>query len=100
MAWDEPIDLSRLTLRQLEELRKRAGEEIAKKREETARWLKEIRDRQIVERGIRYRNPSNPSETWSGKGPRPRWVREALANGMTLEDLEASDALPAPREDG
>lgn len=35
----------------------------------------------------RYRNPDNPSQTWSGRGRRPRWVREAEAKGLTLEDL-------------
>ncbi|WP_084465111.1 H-NS family nucleoid-associated regulatory protein [Rubellimicrobium thermophilum] len=33
--------------------------------------------------------PDNPSQTWSGRGRRPRWVREAEAKGLTLEDLRA-----------
>lgn len=32
--------------------------------------------------------------TWGGRGPRPRWLREALAAGKSLEDF-ASDAASA-----
>ena len=30
--------------------------------------------------------------TWSGRGPRPRWLREALANGQSLEQFERGPA--------
>jgi ParB/RepB/Spo0J family partition protein len=33
--------------------------------------------------------------TWSGKGKKPAWIEQWLANGKTLEDLEAK-ADPAP----
>lgn len=36
----------------------------------------------------RYRNPDNQFETWSGKGRQPRWVKEHLAAGRPLSDLE------------
>ena len=35
----------------------------------------------------RYRNPANPSQTWSGRGRRPEWVNAALAEGKGLNDL-------------
>lgn len=35
----------------------------------------------------KYRNPSEPSQTWTGRGRRPRWVVEALESGKTLEDI-------------
>lgn len=35
----------------------------------------------------RFRNPDNPSETWSGRGKTPRWVAELLSAGAVLEDL-------------
>ncbi|SCK08869.1 DNA-binding protein H-NS [Variovorax sp. HW608] len=31
--------------------------------------------------------------SWSGRGPRPRWLRDALASGKTLEEL-AAGGLP------
>jgi DNA-binding protein H-NS len=35
----------------------------------------------------KYRNPDDPSETWSGRGRPPKWVQAALDQGQTLEDL-------------
>lgn len=34
-----------------------------------------------VQRKPRYRNPANPSETWAGRGKRPRWLVQALKGG-------------------
>ncbi|RZL68636.1 MAG: hypothetical protein EOP77_00640 [Variovorax sp.] len=31
---------------------------------------------------------------WSGRGPRPRWLREALASGVSLETLECEPGSP------
>jgi DNA-binding protein H-NS len=33
----------------------------------------------------KYRNPENPSETWAGRGLRPRWLAAALKAGKKLE---------------
>ena len=39
-------------------------------------------------RGVaKYANPADRSQTWTGKGKRPRWVHEALAAGKSLSDL-------------
>jgi DNA-binding protein H-NS len=35
----------------------------------------------------KFRNPGNPSETWSGRGKTPRWVVELLSARAVLEDL-------------
>ena len=37
--------------------------------------------------GPKFANPDDPSQVWSGRGVRPRWVTEKLASGLTLEDL-------------
>lgn len=36
---------------------------------------------------IKYRNPANSSETWTGRGKHPIWLREALEKGATLESF-------------
>ena len=36
----------------------------------------------------KYANPDNPSQTWSGRGRQPVWVRDALASGKTLDSLK------------
>lgn len=38
-----------------------------------------------------YRDPANAENTWSGRGPRPVWLREALAVGKQLEDFKIKD---------
>src|SRR5882757_7781584 len=35
----------------------------------------------------KYRNPQNPSETWAGRGLKPRWLAAALKSGKKLEDF-------------
>ena len=35
----------------------------------------------------KYRNPSNASETWSGRGKRPRWFNAALKSGKTEKSM-------------
>lgn len=43
-------------------------------------------------------------QTWAGRGPRPRWLREALANGRSLEEFSTDsrkrsvDAVPASKQ--
>ncbi|WP_435382730.1 H-NS family nucleoid-associated regulatory protein [Crenobacter oryzisoli] len=36
----------------------------------------------------KYDNPTNPEQTWSGRGRKPVWVQEYLDSGKTLESLE------------
>jgi DNA-binding protein H-NS len=38
----------------------------------------------------KYRNPSAPTETWSGRGKQPRWLVAALQSGHKLEELRIS----------
>ena len=36
----------------------------------------------------KYRNPDNPSQTWSGRGRRPAWFLKATEKGTSPESLE------------
>jgi DNA-binding protein H-NS len=40
-----------------------------------------------VKVAAKYRNPANPSETWSGRGKHPRWMATEIANGRKAEDF-------------
>jgi DNA-binding protein H-NS len=40
----------------------------------------------------KYRNPKEPSETWSGRGKQPRWLAAALNAGHTIEEFLINDA--------
>lgn len=35
----------------------------------------------------KYANPANRSDTWTGRGRKPRWVEAALKSGKSLADL-------------
>jgi DNA-binding protein H-NS len=35
----------------------------------------------------KYRNPKEPSETWSGRGKQPRWLKAALSAGHKIEEF-------------
>lgn len=35
----------------------------------------------------KYRNPADPSMTWTGRGRQPGWLKDALKAGKTLEDM-------------
>lgn len=37
---------------------------------------------------IRFMNPEDRTQTWVGRGPRPRWLAEKLAKGARLADFE------------
>lgn len=36
----------------------------------------------------KYANPANKSETWTGRGRKPRWAEAALKAGKSLDDLK------------
>ena len=110
MAKSGSIDLSKLSIEELETLVRDAQTEIvARKEAERERVLQQMRDLaaslgmtledvlRMEKRGgggggvqAKYRHPDNPGLTWSGRGKRPAWVTEALASGKTMEDLAVS----------
>lgn len=36
---------------------------------------------------MKFADPNDPSQVWSGRGRKPRWFAQALAQGKTPEDL-------------
>jgi DNA-binding protein H-NS len=50
----------------------------------------------------KYRNPENPSETWAGRGLKPRWLAAAIKSGKKIEyfAIGASAAKGAPAKNG
>jgi len=35
----------------------------------------------------KYANPADATQTWTGRGRKPKWVEAALAEGKSLDDL-------------
>lgn len=42
----------------------------------------------------KYRNPNKSSETWSGRGKRPRWLAAALKAGHSIEEFVIKNLEP------
>jgi DNA-binding protein H-NS len=85
-------------MEELRRLAREAGYEVTltKIGEETGRRgrgrpAKKGSDRQRKAVQPKYRNPDNPSETWSGRGRQPKWVQMAISHDRKLEDF----AIPA-----
>ena len=96
------VNLSRMTVEALMDLRKRVDETLLERRAEIETHLGRM-DRAIalvggarVVRGGRsvlkgrkvppkYRGPSG--ETWAGRGARPRWLGAAIKRGKKLDDF-------------
>ncbi|MFM8331167.1 MAG: H-NS family nucleoid-associated regulatory protein [Candidatus Methylumidiphilus sp.] len=36
---------------------------------------------------VKYQNPANPSNQWTGRGMRPKWLRELVEQGHQLEEF-------------
>ncbi|WP_018991271.1 H-NS family nucleoid-associated regulatory protein [Aromatoleum toluclasticum] len=56
--------------------------------------LKRLRSRGLLKKGqpiYLLKNGGLPVMTWSGRGQRPAWVRDWLANGGTLHELSAAE---------
>jgi DNA-binding protein H-NS len=99
-------NLNSLSLKELKELQSQVAKAIAtfedrKKKEvlaelhEVARTkgftLEELTGTSAVRRrapaSAKYANPADKTDTWSGRGRKPRWFIEALTSGMQPEDL-------------
>lgn len=53
--------------------------------------LSELADVKTTKRAAvvpKYRNPSNPEQTWSGRGRQPTWFRAAIEAGTEPDDLK------------
>jgi len=51
-----------------------------------------LSERRVVRRKYppvlpKYQNPSNPSETWAGRGKQPRWLVSQLKAGKKINDF-------------
>jgi DNA-binding protein H-NS len=92
------VNLSRMTIEALMDLRKRVDETLLERRAELQKQLERItvvggarviRGGRSVLKGRKvppkYRAPSG--ETWAGRGARPRWLVAAIKSGKKLDDF-------------
>lgn len=100
------IDLETLSLKELKDLQSRVARAIAdfadRKKSEALKQLEEkarelgfslseltgaAPTRKRSSPVAKYANPANAADTWSGRGRKPRWFEEALAQGKKAEDM-------------
>lgn len=100
------MDLNQLSLKELKELQGQVARAIAsfedrKKKEAVAELEERARamgfslaeltgvslGRKRAPSSVKYRNPANSSETWTGRGRKPRWFDAALKAGKKPEDM-------------
>jgi len=95
--------LSEMSLDELWDLHERVGailsdriEDEKKKLEQQlnqlARGVTELSPRSPQRRSYpkveaKFRNPDNPSDTWSGRGKTPRWLAGLIAAGRKLDEF-------------
>ncbi len=84
----------RLTLEK-RELEKRLAQLMRDKEIQSSAYLAAPRERRKYPRVFpKYQNPDEPSETWSGRGKQPRWLKAALNSGHTIEEFVIKSADP------
>lgn len=103
------IDVSTLTVAELEALAVSIQKELKRKKELAKKSLIADMERLAREAGVslteifgdasekksaprakvavKYRHPENPDQTWSGRGRQPLWLAALIAEGKALEDL-------------
>jgi DNA-binding protein H-NS len=51
---------------------------------------KPVSSRKGIKVPIKYMNPGNATQTWTGRGVKPRWLRELVQQGRDLKEFEVA----------
>ncbi len=75
--------------RKFEEEAKRLGVTIEMRELKTSDNASNAHKKGRTKTEIKYRNPENPAETWTGRGKRPTWVNRLLeAKGVSPKEVK------------
>lgn len=107
--WQLHEEISQLLSVRLTSEKRELEKRLAQLRRETERGHSETADEQLLKAAAqerrkyprvlpKYQNPDQPSETWSGRGKRPRWLAAALKTGHTIEEFVISHAESKPEQ--
>jgi DNA-binding protein H-NS len=101
------MDLSNMSLGDLrnlqeqikQEMKKREQQEVQKAREQILAIAQSVgvplkdlvatagRGAKTGSVAVRYRNPDNANQQWTGRGRQPKWVKEWVEGGKSLDKL-------------
>lgn len=106
------MNLSKYTVKDLERLKKDIDKEISSRRKYEERQAREELKEVAAKYGFslnelvsgtstpkgraqgksqdKFRHPQDPSKTWTGRGRKPKWVKEWEAAGCSIDDLSAA----------
>jgi len=104
------MDLSKYTVKKLQALKQEIDKEIAARRKDDAKKAREEMKAVAAKYGlslndlvggkgaakgrgkgaVAFRHPDDPAKTWSGRGRKPRWIKEWENAGRSLSDLRAA----------
>ena len=103
------MDLSNHSIEQLEQIKRDIDKEISSRRKENAKRAQQelkkvaesygfnladlvgggpVRARKKV--AAQFQNPNDASQTWTGRGRKPAWVKAWEGSGRSIEDLRIS----------
>jgi DNA-binding protein H-NS len=103
MAREPSRELERLSLRELQELELKVKKARATAQDRNRTELRKKIETMVADSGFKlsdifggrggkgrtvaakYVNPDDPSETWTGRGRKPRWLNAKLQEGAKLE---------------
>ena len=86
--WSLHLQISQLLRQRIQEERLRLEQRLRLLRNEERLRLSgnpESRRRPYPPVAPKYRNPNQPSETWAGRGKRPRWLVAQLKSGKPMD---------------
>ena len=104
------INLDELSVDELEKLIKQAESALDKKRKAELKNAQAVLEKMAKDLGVdpqdllknaadkkktgvrrpakvKFRDPNNSSNTWTGRGKRPLWLQDALSKGANLDDF-------------
>lgn len=98
------IDLESLSLKELKQLQKDVAKAIASFEERRKKEALAALEAKAAEMGFslsdlttgkggkisapKYRNPDDPTQTWTGRGRKPAWFIAALERGVSPEEMQ------------
>ena len=93
MSKEELVDLKKQVEKALESVELRRKAEAIKAAEEAVRQfgfsLQDLTSGKTKSPSLpKYRNPEDPSQTWTGRGRKPQWLITAITAGRSIEELE------------
>lgn len=91
--WELHQEIGQILSERLTSEKRELERRLAQLRRENAATLREAGESAPKERRKyprvhpKYRNPTEPSQTWSGRGKQPRWLAAALRTGRSIDEF-------------